>query len=55
MNRKTEIPEVEFIRFDAADVIATSGGPMDGEGPEGTSGYGGVTDLGGGGIGQPLQ
>ena len=54
MKKKMQEPEMEFIKFDAADVIMTSGG-MDAKGQESTTGYSGVTYLGGGGFGQPLQ
>ena len=50
-----ETPELELIVLSGADVITASGAPMDGKGNDGTEGYGDVTDLGGGDIGQPLQ
>ena len=54
MTKKMQESEIEFIKFDAADVITTSGG-MDAKRQESTTGYGVVTNFGGGGMGQPLQ
>ena len=50
-------PEIEFIEFDTADVITTSGDPMDGvKNQESTDGYSNVTPLSGDtGLGRPLQ
>ena len=55
MKKKFEKPEIEIIKIDCADVIATSGG-MDGVlGQETTPGHSGVTPISGGGLGEPIR
>ena len=54
MKKKFETPEIKFIYFGAKDIITTSTA-MENQGKDNKEGYGGITDLGGGGIGQPPQ
>ncbi len=51
-------PEIRFIKFSSVDVI-TSSGALEIGGPNTDDSYGGISakvgNLGGGGMGQPLQ
>ena len=52
--KKIQKPEMEFIKFNTADVITTSGG-MDGFfGQQTDPGYGKVTSISGSGLGGPI-
>ena len=52
--KKIQKPEMEFIEFNTADVITTSGG-MDGLGQAPGEGYSDVTPIGSGGLGGPIS